>query len=49
MRGFVKQWLAATVLLVVLFLILTHFTAFERDVRVIAQGYIGGVRALQGR
>lgn len=44
-----RQVLSATLLLVVLFLVLTHFTGFESDIKALGSAYTGGVKALQGR
>ncbi len=49
MKGLAKELLSAWVLLIVLFLVLTHFTGFERDVRAIAAGTFNITKALQGR
>jgi|GEM_PF-5262018 len=49
MRATLKEFLGATVFLVGAFLVLVHFTGFERDVRAIASGYTSAVRTLQGR
>lgn len=49
MKGLVREFIVATIVLIVLFLVLTHFTGFERDVRAIGSQYVGAVKALQGR
>ena len=49
MRGITKEVLSTGLILIGLFLVLTHFTGFERDVRSIAQGGVGLTKALQGR
>jgi hypothetical protein len=45
----VKQVLKLTFIVVGLFLVLTHFTGFEGDVKAIAGLYTSGVKSLQGR
>ena len=49
MRGLAKQLLSAWAFLILLFLVLVHFTGFERDIRAISRGAIGFTEALQGR
>lgn len=49
MRPIIKELLGTWGALLVLFLILTHFTGFERDVRAIAAGGVDFTKALQGR
>jgi hypothetical protein len=38
-----------TVLLILAFLVLTHFTGFGRDVGSLSTAYVSSVKALQGR
>jgi hypothetical protein len=49
MKGTARDVLKATVLLVGGFLVLVHFTGFERDVRSISGLYNSAVKTLQGR
>ncbi len=49
MSGAVKEILTLTGTLVLAFLVLTHFTGFSRDVGAVGSGYVGVVKALQGR
>lgn len=49
MKFATKELVGMTVLLVLVFLVLTHFTGFGRDVGSLATAYTGSVKALQGR
>lgn len=49
MKFATKELVGMTVLLVLVFLVLTHFTGFGRDVGSLSSAYIGSVKALQGR
>lgn len=49
MKGTTKEIIQMTVLLVVLFLVLTHFTGFASDVGAATKGYGGLIRDFQGR
>jgi hypothetical protein len=49
MKGLARELLHAWAFLIVLFLVLVHFTGFERDIRAIGRGAIGFTEALQGR
>ena len=49
MRATTKEIIQMTLVLVVLFLILTHYTGFSRDVAASAKGYGEAVTDLQGR
>jgi len=49
MRYTVKQFVAYTFMVVLVFLVLTHAGGFATGVKALAQGYSGGVTALQGR
>jgi len=45
----VKQFVAYTFLVVILFLVLTHAGNFATGVKALSQGYTSGVSALEGR
>lgn len=49
MRPLMKELLGVWAVLLVLFLVLTHFTGFERDIRALAVGGVDFTKALQGR
>lgn len=49
MKPLVRQLIGAWAFLIFLFLVLVHFTGFERNVRSISRGAIGLTEALQGR
>jgi hypothetical protein len=49
MRYTMKQFVGYTFMVVILFLVLTHAGGFATGVKALAQGYTGGVTALQGR
>lgn len=49
MRGLFRQGLVIWAMLIGGFLVLTHFTGFERDVRAVATAGVGATKALQGR
>jgi hypothetical protein len=44
-----KEFIGMTVLLVLVFLVLTHASGFARDLGAATQFYTGSVKALQGR
>jgi hypothetical protein len=44
-----KELLTVWAFLILVFLVLTHFTGFEHDVRSISAGGLGLTKALQGR
>ena len=43
------RWLEITFVLIILYLVLSRATGFSSAVRSISSGYIGAVKALQGR
>ena len=49
MKGTTKELIQMTVLLVVIFLLLTHFTGFSKDVGAVTKGWGGLIRDFQGR
>jgi hypothetical protein len=49
MRYSLRQFLTYTFMVVMLFIVLTHAGGFATGVKSLAQGYTGGVRALEGR
>lgn len=49
MKFATKELVGMTVLLVLVFLVLTHATGFGRSVGALGQSYTGAVKALQGR
>jgi hypothetical protein len=49
MSATLKQTIALTGVLVAIYLVVTHYTGFSRDVASIGSSYVGGVKALQGR
>jgi len=48
-RFFTKELIGMTILLVLVFLILTHATGFARSISAGSSGYVKVIRALQGR
>lgn len=49
MKFATKELMTLTLVLVGLFLVLTHATGFSRNVSALGTAYVGGVKALQGR
>jgi hypothetical protein len=49
LRYITREFIQLTIILVVLFLILTHASGFSRGVGALAGGYSRMVRTLQGR
>lgn len=49
MKYTVRELLTYTFGVVILFLLLTHAGGFATGVKSLASGYVGGVRALEGR
>ena len=49
MKGLARELLHAWAFLIVLFLVLVHFTGFERNVRALTSGGVRFTEALQGR
>jgi hypothetical protein len=49
MRYTLKQFIAYTFMVVLVFLFLTHAGGFATGVKALSQGYTGGVAALEGR
>jgi hypothetical protein len=49
MRYSLKQFISYTFVVVILFVLLTHAGGFATGVKALAQGYGGGVKALEGR
>lgn len=49
MKGATKELISMTVILVLAFLVLTHFTGFAKDVGALGQNYAAAVKVLQGR
>ncbi len=49
MRGTARELLSATVLLVLAYLVLTHWAGFAADLRAAGAAYSGSVKVLQGR
>lgn len=48
MRYTAKQFISYTFMVVILFVLLTHAGGFATGVKALAQGYTGGVSALEG-
>lgn len=48
MRYTLKQFMSYTFLVIILFVLLTHAGNFATGVKALAQGYTGGVAALEG-
>ena len=44
-----RRWMEITFVLIVLYLVLSRAGAFSAAIKALTAGYIGGVRALQGR
>lgn len=49
MKGTTKELIHMTIVLIVVFLILTHFTGFAKDVGAATKGWGGIIRDFQGR
>lgn len=49
MKFATKELVGMTVLLVLVFLVLTHSSGFGRDIAALGQFYTGSVKVLQGR
>jgi len=45
----VKQWFEITFVLILVYLVLSHGSAFSTSINAIAGAYTGSVKALQGR
>lgn len=49
MKAITKEFISMTILLVIVFLVLTHFTGFSRDVGAIGSNWARLVKTFQGR
>ena len=45
----IARWLEITFVLIILYLVLSQATGFASAVKSISSGYVGAVKALQGR
>lgn len=49
MKTITKEFISMTILLVIVFLVLTHFTGFSRDVGALGSNWANLVKTFQGR
>lgn len=49
MKAITKEFISMTIILVVVFLILTHYTGFSRSVGALGQNWAHLVKTFQGR
>lgn len=49
MKAITKELISMTIILVVIFLLLTHFTGFSRDVGAVGSNWAHLVKTFQGR
>ena len=49
MKTITKEFISMTILLVIVFLVLTHFTGFSRDVGALGSNWAHLVKTFQGR
>lgn len=49
MKAITKEFISMTIILVIVFLILTHFTGFSRSVGAVGSNYAKVIKTFQGR
>lgn len=49
MKAITKEFISMTIILVIVFLILTHFTGFSRSVGALGTNYAKVIKTFQGR
>jgi hypothetical protein len=49
MKAITKEFISMTILLVIVFLILTHYTGFSRSVGALGSNYAKVIKTFQGR